>query len=421
MSPLALLVAAFLGALVLAAIVAPARAQVPCVPGAPAPVGCPPPPPPPPSQPPPQPPPGGGPNQPPPPPQPRPPRPCLEHRSGAGRSTFVGLVADDIIQNDARYRRCNLSAVARSGVAILRQVFHWSSIERSPGRYDLSFYDEYVRTVARHRIKLLPILISPPSFRARARRPGARDVDACPPRRDSDFARFAALLVRRYGPRGTLWRQRGLPYVPIRAWQIWNEPNLPAFWCTGVNPRAYTNMLKVVSRGIKRADRRAEVVTAGIPDAARRIRGSQGFARYVAGMYRAGGASGFDTLAVNSFGKPVSGLVRELHAVRRLMNRNRDGRARIWLTEFGWATGGPSGPQRVSSAEQARRIGGALTSLSRQRRRLRLRGLVYYSWRDIGLCGGCRDYSGLHTGLLERGGRPKRGLHAFRATARRIR
>ena len=142
---------------------------------------------------------------------------------------FVGVVSDDVFKGPLSYRERALDMQAQSGVSTLRQVFHWSSIERRPGRYSLADYDEYVAAVARRGIRVLPVLISPPSFRAARPRRGARAVDACPPRRLGDFRTFAAELVRRYGPDGSLWRERPqLRKVPIRAWQVWNEPNLPA-------------------------------------------------------------------------------------------------------------------------------------------------------------------------------------------------
>jgi hypothetical protein len=48
------------------------------------------------------------------------------------------------------------------------------------------------------------------------------------------------------------------------------------------------------------------------------------------------------------------------------------------------------------------------------RSKLKLRGVVYYSWRDSLPYAGRTDFWGLHTGLLDLAGRPKPGLKAFR-------
>ena len=42
---------------------------------------------------------------------------------------------------------------------------------------------------------------------------------------------YLAALVERYGPDGTFWTDHPeLPKHPLREWQIWNEPHLPAYW-----------------------------------------------------------------------------------------------------------------------------------------------------------------------------------------------
>ena len=335
---------------------------------------------------------------------------------------FVGITADDVFRGSTEYRDANFAQQKSVGIDYIRQNFHWPSIETRARRWRLVDYDAFVLAAARQGIRVFPTIISTPRFySARARR-GARRVDACPPRDMRNIARFASVLVNRYGSRGTLWRQNPtVRPLPIKAWQIWNEPNLPAYWCNGPSGKSYTAMLRAVYPAIKRSDRGAAVVTAGIPDPdTRRLRGSIRFARFVGDMYRNRAASVFDVLAVNSFGKRVSAVFRELATARSLMRRSRDARTKIWLTELGWATGGPRSPSRISQREQAARINGSFRALARQRgsRSLNLAGVVYYSWRDDNrpLCRGCRDYSGRYTGLFDMRGNPKIAFRNFRIT-----
>ena len=73
--------------------------------------------------------------------------------------------------------------------------------------------------------------------------------------------------MRRYGPNGTLWAERPeVPRLPIRSWQIWNEPNLGPYWCGKANAKQYVAMLRAVGTAIKQVDRGAQIVTAGLPD-----------------------------------------------------------------------------------------------------------------------------------------------------------
>ena len=91
--------------------------------------------------------------------------------------------------------------------------------------------------VARAGIDLLPILFTPPPFRADGRR--EREERIRPTGRRT-WAEFASRLVRRYGPDGQFWASNpDLPYHPIRAWQVWNEPNLPVYWPNGPDPAEY--------------------------------------------------------------------------------------------------------------------------------------------------------------------------------------
>jgi hypothetical protein len=53
---------------------------------------------------------------------------------------------------------------------------------------------------------------------------------------------FLETLVRRYGPGGDFWTDKPY-YEPITAWQIWNEPNLKAYW-KRPNPKEYAKLLK---------------------------------------------------------------------------------------------------------------------------------------------------------------------------------
>jgi hypothetical protein len=329
------------------------------------------------------------------------------------------MVSEDVFAGGPNYRTCTLNTQIEGGVALIRQTFDWASIEQSRGRYDLRFYDNYVATLATHGVRVLPVLFNPPRFRSsRPRRHAKRGT--YPPRRYAAMGRFGAVLVRRYGPRGSLWRsRRHLPKIPIRSWQIWNEPHLSVYWPRGPSPAQYTRLLRAAARGIKRADRRAEVVSAALSQS-RLSRYSLG--SYISGMYRAGARSAFDTLAINAYGRSPGAAMGMLGGIRRLMNARGDRSARIWVSEFGWATGGKSRKFRVSQARHARWVGKLLRGLHRRRRGLRLRGAIYYNWRDAPpYPPRYQDFFGLHTGLLDINGNPKPAFFAFKRVASGIR
>jgi hypothetical protein len=330
---------------------------------------------------------------------------------------FVGVTAEDVFAGNVDYRTTNLSAQAEIGIRLERQTFNWKQIETAPGRFDLSYYDVYVAKLAAHGIRVLPVLFDTPRFHVRAQ----RGRSACEPEENADFARFAAILVWRYGPQGTLWRERpNLPKIPIHSWEVWNEPTLPAYSCGRPSARRYARMLRSVGRAIKGLDPHAEVVSAGLP--ASKLRSAVPLSRYLKSLYRAGAARYFDTLAINSYARNKRELARLLRRVRRLMNRHHDRRTPIWITEIGWGDKGLKHRFIVGAKGQGRRVKNSIAYVRRARRRLRLRGFVYFSWRDSApYPPRFRNLWGLHTGLLNRDGQPKAAFWAFKRSVSALR
>ena len=326
---------------------------------------------------------------------------------------FFGVTAADVFAtNDPGYRDRSLSRMARAGVRVVRQTFDWTELERAPGRYDFSFHDRYVADIARKRLRLLPILFGAPPFRSSAPA-GAPVLGSYPPRSNAEFARFATTLARRYGPSGSFWRAHPeLPDLPISSWQVWNEPNLPQYWRPRPDPRAYVRLLRATADAIWRVDPRAEIVAAGLPESRIGIP----FTRYVTAMYDAGAKTAFDTLAVHAFGPDAAGAVRAVRTARSVMRQQGDG-APLWVTELGWASGGPPSPFTVGEGGQTQRVRDALQRLVDVREKLRLRGVIYFNWRDAPPFRSQRDFFGLHTGLLRQRGSAKPALGAYREVA----
>ncbi len=389
----------------LSAGAATGQVTVPCVPGVPVP-GC--------EEPSAGPPGPGGEPQPPPQPPPPPPQPCSVKRT-TGKGSFVGIVAEQIYGTESNYRGCALSALARTGVRIIRQPLRWSSIELERGKYIWAWWDSYMTALARHRMQLMPILYEPPPFRARkgAQRGGYQ------PARFSEMGAFAARVARRYGPRGTFWKSNPkLPKAPIRIWQVWNEPNLRYYWPPKPNAREYVRLLAASARGIRRVDPGAEIVTAGVPQST--LKGAVPQRKFIRQMYRAGAARHFDTLAIHSYTESHRLLVKQVKGIRAEMRRHGD-RSKLWITEIGWATGGPDKRFTPGLQGQKRRIDRTFRMLKAERRALGLRGVVYFMWQDAPPFPGFRDFWGLHTGLLEMDGDAKPGMKPFRRHARSLR
>jgi hypothetical protein len=305
--------------------------------------------------------------------------------------SFVGIYDEDPV---------GLPDQARLGIGIVRQPFDWSQVERD----GWSAYDDYIARAARAGVSVLPILI--------------RNPELGPPSSNAAYAAFAGGAVRRYGPTGSFWSEHpDVPFLPVHAWQVWNEPNIPNWWRRRPSARRYVALLRAAARSIRAADPGAEVVAAGLPNSKLGVP----FLTYLDRMYRAGARGYFDTLAIHPYARNASGVVALAEQARAVMNRWHD-RSRLWVTEFGWSTGGDASAFRVTERGQADRIAGALSALIAERRALRLRGFIFFKWKDavappeLG-----RDPWPLHAGLLRADGAPKPGFAAFARVVQALR
>ncbi len=331
---------------------------------------------------------------------------------------FLGLVSEDAFAlTTPADRDATLARISSAGAGTLRQTLDWSIAEPTRGHFDWSLYDAWMTSTAKAHLHVLPILFNPPAWASSKPKRNAKR-GTYPPRRNSDFARFAAAAVGRYGPTGAFWSEHPeLPKVPVRAWQVWNEPNLPAYWQPKLSARKYVALLRAASKAIKKADRRATVVTGGLPQSRLGIP----LATYVRQMYAAGARSAFDALAVNPYARTPGGVLGFLRRVRREMDRHHDRNGKLWATEIGWSDRGPKGAFRLGAKGQASAIRRTIPALWHARRSLKLQGVIYFNWRDAPPYPGGKDFWGLHTGLLRMDGTPKPAYDAFKAAAQRLR
>ena len=309
---------------------------------------------------------------------------------------FVGMNANGPLFSAAAQPRRELDRMVASGVESIRVVFNWSAAQPYPnwnavpldqvGNFQpypvpTSFAetDRIVELAARLHLTVLPVVMYAPYWDQLPHPEGTIGI----PRSPAPYAGYLRLLVLRYGPHGSFWRQhRGLPKVPIRMWQIWNEPNILYFWPAPMVPN-YVNLLRAAHAAIKQADPGAKVVLAGMPD-------------YVwtelANLYKAGARGLFDVVAVHPYTKLPRGVITILKLVRRVMDNAGDRRKPIILTELNWPSAlhrTPFGADyETTPAGQARKLAAVLPLLARNRRRVGLMGFYYYTWITDGIPGG---------------------------------
>lgn len=310
------------------------------------------------------------------------------------------------------------AVMAVSGVGSVRLAVYWSDAQPTRGvPADLSATDRVVLAAARYGITVLPVVLrAPPWARTTASDP------ASPPRRNTDYQDFLTVLVRRYGPNGSLWAAHPeVRRVPVRRWQVWNEPDIPRYWSPARSRTAwaapYVRLLRAARSALKRADSGCSVVAAGLTN-----RSWVDLRR----LYAAGARGLFDEAAIHPFSRRVSNVVKLVSLARREMSRAHDARRPLALTEVSWSSGRGQSTLNygweTTEGGQADRVRQALTALAKVRVRDRLTSVYWYTWLSPAPGGRASfDYGGLRR--LDDDGDivDKPALTAYRETVAKLR
>lgn len=294
-------------------------------------------------------------------------------------------------------------------VGKLRIPMYWFEMEPAPGVHDFGRYDALLGAAAERGIQVMPFVYGTPAWiNPNPARPPLATAHA---RRA--WASFLRLLVTRYGPGGEFWKGASAQ-LPIRSWQIWNEPNFKLFWRPRPSPRGYARMLKISARAVRKEDPRATIVAAGVAPV------GAGLLPWVflRRLYRVPAVRhGFDVVALHPYASNVHRMEGQMRRARAVMSAAGDSGTPILVSEFGIASQG-----RIESAfvlgesGQASFIHDALRLLMSKRRAWRIAGAHWFTWRDADApdphCSFCEG-----AGLLDREGRPKPAWWAFRRLA----
>lgn len=308
------------------------------------------------------------------------------------------------------------------GVDVVRFPITWPSVQPSPsGGYNWAAIDQAVALLSRARLEVLPVLYGTPRWLARRE----SNLPIANVRQRRAWWGFLRAAVDRYGTHGQFWREhwRGsgdfVPRNPIKKWQIWNEENFH-FFTTPASPARYARLLKLSRGAIKGGDRRAEIIVGGLfgNPKPRPPRGMDAVA-FLDRLYEVRGIKRtFDAVALHPYAANVRVLRRLAERMRRVILRNRDRRTGLYISEMGW--GSQRNPRLVAFEvgwrAQARELRSAYRYLIRNRGRLKLKQVHWFSWKDVrGSCGFCDS-----VGFFRRGPRfkPKPAWHTFVAIAR---
>lgn len=301
---------------------------------------------------------------------------------------WLGVQADGPLTQPGGAFEGEWDRMRASGAESVRVAFDWREAQPTAvAPADFTRIDAIVASAARRGLPVLPVVHRTPAWAAA--RPG--DGPASAPRGTGDYTRFLTALVGRYGPQGSLWAERPeLPRLPIREWQVWNEPNLTRYWTSQPFAKPYVALLRASRRALRAADPGSKTILAGLPNES-----------WIAlrAVYKAGGRGSFDAVALHPYTGRPRNVIRLIEFARREMRRYHDGARPVWLTELSWpASQGKTGgvPGFVTDEQgQASRLKLALSLLAKERRRLRIAKVVWYTWISVEGSQNAFDWSGL--------------------------
>jgi hypothetical protein len=315
-----------------------------------------------------------------------------------------------------------LQRLKRGGVDSIRVPISWASIQPTRGSaYNWSSTDSYVAAAVAARIEVFPFLSTAPTWAVPPDRRFGSPV-SLPVRTGAErsgWKQFVRQAVLRYGPGGSFWSENpGLPRRPIRAWQVWNEPNFKYF-VARPNPAEYGQLVKLSSATIKAVDPSAQVILGGL--FARPIEATfhknppQAYfaSDFLEQMYEStpGIKSKFQGYALHPYTGSWKNLTSRIEEVRRVLKINHDAGKALYITELGWSSEPPQPHNSFAKgvSGQARELKGAFRLLIAKQRQWNLQRVFWFSISDYaGLCNFCGG-----SGLFRDGFIPKPSWRAY--------
>ena len=251
---------------------------------------------------------------------------------------------------------------AQAGFQTVVQLFPWRDLEPADDTFEWAVSDAMVDLALRFDLEMVVRLDMPPEW---ANRPVSSGLPFDLPA----YTDYVGHVARRYQGR-------------IKAYIIWNEPNLAAEWSRSggvlndhfarfdgwvAQPADYAGVVGAAYRAIRSADSRALVVAGGLAPTNEFSARAVDDRAYLQRLYDVDWQHCFDILAVHDygFGLPAAapnnandGLnLGRIESLRATMLANGDVRP-VWITELGYTIHSSSHPP-VSKQQQADYLLGA--------------------------------------------------------------
>jgi polysaccharide biosynthesis protein PslG len=230
----------------------------------------------------------------------------------------------------------NLDRIRMMGFTHVKQTFAWADLEPRPGEWDFSQSDRILAELEARNLRLVARLGETPDWALSI--PKVGDVHDAPAADLTTWRNYCGTLAARYVGR-------------IKAYQIWNEPNLSREWGgQPPDPAGYTELLRICSEAIRAADPEAILISAGIAPTGNNDATAMSDDLYLNGMYQAGFQQYVDVVGVHAPGfsdpatdpsEPPQGRwasFRRVEDLRKIMINNGDAARQMAILETGWTT-----------------------------------------------------------------------------------
>lgn len=237
---------------------------------------------------------------------------------------FLGLNVQLPWFPEAAYRQ-QIAKLKELELQWIRMGLHWDRLEPAPGQWQWAEVDRVMQVVEQEQLKPLIYLVGSAPF-ATSAPSGVSNRDQYPPINAQLFASSFATLASRY------------PYA--KAWQVWNEQNIPSFWQPAENPLQYQQLLESSLNALARAR----------PDATQVIGGNAYYSQMpvqgglmLEALLRLGSVKRDRVTAYHPYSQEPEGdvpgagdFISNANTVNQYLRQYGSGP--IWATEFGWSS-----------------------------------------------------------------------------------
>lgn len=327
---------------------------------------------------------------------------------------FFGVMVNGPLDAPAVDLDAQAATMEADGVQSWRVEMAWDLVEPQPGTLNWTLTDRKVLAAARAGIDVLGLALRAPAWAN-----GGSLDPFVPPRRPADFGAYLRALVARYGPHGSLWAEHpDVPARPVRAWEIWNEPNLKDYFRAQPFAKPYAALVRAAYPAVKGADPGATVLLASMANFSWRD-----LAKLLDEHDPTHPRLRFDAAGAHPFSGRPSNALKIVRLNRQVLDRRGYRKVPLWLTELTWSSA--KGKKRpltqnweTTEAGQAQRLRSIYGLLLAARKALRLERVFWYTWATVDDGSpNSFDYSGLVQALPDGTYRAKPALASFRRVA----